>query len=86
MKDTKENYKEVRKIKVKETAFKEYIKEMETHKKKLEQLTYKNLGLKAYLTYKKLTMREINLLPKLRSKCYQAKLNFRKLNKKNLKL
>ena len=73
-------------MKVREAAFKEYIKEKETRKKKLEQITYENIGQKAYLTNKQLTRREINILHKIRSKYYQAKLNFRKLNKKNLNL
>ena len=81
----KEEYKKVIKNKVKEAAFKEYLKEKETHKKKLEHVKYENLGLQAYLTNKQLTRREINLLHKLRSKCYQAKMNFRKLNKNDLK-
>ena len=82
---TKEEYKKVIKKKVKDAAFKEYIKEKETHKKKLEHVKYERLELQPYLTNKQLTRREINLMHKLRSKCYQARLNFRKLNKKNLK-
>ena len=81
---SKAQYKKIIKSKVKEAAFIEYMKEKETHKKKLGKLTYETLQLQPYMTNKIFTRKEINLLHRLRSNCYQAKMNFRKIYKKNL--
>ena len=82
---SKEAYKKNIKHKVKEAAFKEYLKEKEAHKKKLGNITYDTLKLQPYMTNKIFNRKEINLLHRLRSKCYKAKMNFRKMNKNNLK-
>ena len=82
---SKEAYKKNIKHKVKEAAFKEYLKEKEAHKKKLGNITYDTLKLQPYMTNKIFNRKEINLLHRLRSKCYKAKMNFRKINKNNLK-
>ena len=48
-------------------------------------LKYTELAIQPYLINGQFTLNQIKLLFSLRSKCYPAKLNFRKLNRGNLK-
>ena len=53
-------------------------------KKKLENVHYSNLSIQPYMISTEFSLAEKKLLYSLRSKCYQAKLNFKKQNKGNL--
>ena len=48
-------------------------------------LQYKTLGIQCYLTDINFSNNEIKLLFSLRSNCYSVKMNFRKINKGDLK-
>ena len=69
--------------KVSEAAFKEYIYLKEKCEKKLKYVKYTKFAIQPYLTSKKLSMEEKKLLFSLRSKCYPAKMNYRKQFKGN---
>ena len=57
----------------------------EKSKKKLKNLSYKKLSIQPYLTMNKFSLKEKQLLFSLRSHCYKAKINFRKMNRGDLK-
>ena len=57
----------------------------EQSKKKLKSLEYKSLGIQQYMISEQFSLKQIKLLYSLRSKCYPAKLNFKKMNKGDLK-
>ena len=54
-------------------------------KEKLNNLSYEDLTVQPYLTKDYFSIEEKKLLFSLRAMCYDAKLNFRKLNKRNLR-
>ena len=64
---------------VKKAAFKLY-KEKQESLKKIKDIRYDTFELKEYLKSKTFTREERELLVKLRSKCHDAKANFRKMN------
>ena len=82
---TKNAYKLFIKNKVRKAAFESYLKLKERSKKKLKNLNYKDFGMQPYLNSNKFSTSEKQLLFSLRSKCYPAKMNFKKLNKRDLK-
>ena len=82
---TKNVYKLFIKNKVRKAAFESYLKLKERSKKKLKNLNYKDFGMQPYLNSNKFSTSEKQLLFSLRSKCYPAKMNFKKLNKRDLK-
>ena len=51
---------------------------------KLDQITYNTLKVQSYLTDSRFSREERELVAALRSRCYNAKINFRKLYKGNL--
>ena len=51
----------------------------------MHELKYDKLRTQDYLTSSQFSQKEINLLFALRSKSYQAKMNFKKMNRGNLK-
>ena len=71
--------------KVTKAAFQFYLLLQEKCKKKLESLKYEDLQMQEYLINSSFNTAEIKLLISLRSKCYPSKMNFKKLNKGNLK-
>ena len=81
---SKEQYNKYINEKIVTAAFKEYIKLKQSCKKKLENVHYFNLSIQPYMISTKFSLDDKKLLYSLRSKCYQAKLNFRKQNKGNL--
>ena len=62
-----------------------YLEAKERSKKKMHLLQYKTLGIQCYLTDINFSNNEIKLLFSLRSNCYSVKMNFRKMNKGDLK-
>ena len=81
--NSKEEYAKKVKQMVKKAAFKLY-KEKQESLKKIKDLKYDTLELNDYLRNKTFTREERELLVRLRSKCHDAKVNFRKMNKNNV--
>ena len=81
----KVQYKKYVNAKVKLAAFKSYIKLSEKSKKKMKYLEYNDFKIQSYMNTSIFTTQEIKLLFSLRSKCYPAKVNFKKLHKGDLK-
>ena len=50
----------------------------------MQYLNYKNICLQEYLSSQEFSLKEKKLLFALRSSCYNAKMNFKKLNRQNL--
>ena len=71
--------------KVKKAAFQSYLALKEKSKKKFEWLEYTSLKIQPYMTDDKFSLKQIQLLHSLRSKCYPAKANFKKFNRGDLK-
>ena len=80
----KEIYKKYIKGKVKKAAF-EYFQNEKNKHSKLDEVNYEEFKTQNYLTNKQFNSKERNLLYSLRSRCYDSKNNFRKMNKHNLK-
>ena len=80
----KDQYRNMIKEKVKNKAFGCYLNLKEKSKKKMKDLNYTKLEIQPYMTNGQFSLKQIKLLFALRSKCYPAKLNFRKMNKGNL--
>ena len=78
-------YKLFIKNKIRKAAFKSYLKLKERPKKKLKNVNCKDLGIQPYLNSNKFSISEKLLLFSLRSKCYPAQINLKKINKKDLK-
>ena len=80
--------KNIYKVKIKDliskAAFKHFLTIKETHSK-LNDLSYSELKVQPYLTSNMITNEQKQLLYKLRSKCHESKMNFRKMHKNNLK-
>ena len=81
----KEDYRKLINSKIKAATYKYYMKLKENSKKKLKNLNYEEITIQPYLTKEYFSFEEKKLLFSLRSQCYDARLNFRKLNKRNLK-
>ena len=81
----KHEYKKFIKKQVETSAFASYLQLKEKSKKKMKDLTYKSLSIQPYLNSNNFTKSEKNLLFSLRSKCYNAKMNFKKLYRGDLK-
>ena len=73
------------KEKVIKSAFQSYLIMKDQSKKKLKSLEYKSFGIQPYLTCERFSLKQIKLLYSLRSKCYSAKMNFKKINRGSLK-
>jgi hypothetical protein len=82
---SKDQYKSYIKEKVMKSAFQSYLVMKEQSKKKLKSLEYKSFGIQQYIISEKFSLKQIKLLYSLRSKCYPAKMNFKKMNKGDLK-
>ena len=80
----KEQYKKFVDTKVREAAFKSYLTLPETSKSKMKDLVYKDFKIQPYMNTNTFSTHEINLLFSLRSKCYPAKMNFKKLHRGDL--
>ena len=78
---SKQQYKTYISEKVKNAAFISYLASKEKSKKKLKCVEYTSLNIQPYKTSEKLSLKQIKLLYSLRSKCYSAKANFKKMNK-----
>ena len=85
MKIPKSEYRKYIKKKVEHSAFQNYLEEKEKSKKKMHKLVYKSLGIQPYMSNSDFSHSEVKLLYALRSNCYPAKMNFRKMNRGNLK-
>ena len=80
----KSQYKNIMKALVHKAAFKFLIMKKEGHTK-LDEINYTKLILQPYLSSSSINNNEKKLLYILRSKCHNSKMNFRKLNRNNLK-
>ena len=80
----KDVYKKWVRNKVLKAAFRNYLILNEDSKKKLGDLHYEQLEIQPYLASSKFSLKEKQLLYSLRSKCYSARMNFKKMNKGNL--
>ena len=81
---SKPQYKLYIQDKVKIAAFHAYLALKEKSKKKLKSLEYTSLNIQPYLISEKFSSKQIKLLYSLRSKCYSAKINFKKMHKGDL--
>jgi hypothetical protein len=82
---SKEVFSKIIKHRVYKAAFKSYLEMKESCKKKMSQLTYEEFKIRDYLTSTQLNSEEKRILFSLRSNCYPAKINFKNMNKGNLK-
>ena len=82
---SKEVFSKIIKHRVYKAAFKSYLEMKEWCKKKMSQLTYEEFKIRDYLTSTQLNSEEKRILFSLRSNCYPAKINFKNMNKGNLK-
>ena len=80
---SKEDYKKTIKELVEKAAMKYFLEEKKSHSK-LEEVFYDKLQLQPYLTDRRFSTEERKLLVLLRSRCFSAKTNFKKLWKENL--
>ena len=85
LKSSKDVYNRYVKQKVKLSAFNEYLEMKQKCEKKLGNLKYTDLSIQPYIVSNRISIEEKQLLFSLRSKCYPAKMNFRKQYKGNLK-
>ena len=76
-------YKDIKK-KVKVGAFKYFIQIKEKSKKKMQHISYTNITLQDYMHMQKFSLKEKKLLFSLRSSCYPARMNFKKMNRLSL--
>ena len=81
---SKEEYSKYIKLKVEKATFRKYLQMKESSKTKLKDLTYEKLLMQDYLKSYKFSLEEKKLLYSLRSKCYPAKENFKKMHEGNL--
>ena len=70
-------------MEVKKAAFDSYLKERDTLSK-IKEVEYGEFKIQDYLTNKMLNRSERKLLYALRSRCYNAKQNFKSLYKNNM--
>lgn len=82
---SKEDYSKYIKDKVQAKAFQSYLQLKGQTKKKMKDLQYDKLSIQNYLISDLFSLEEKYLLSSLRSMCYPAKMNFRKMHKGNLK-
>ena len=71
--------------KINKVAFRSYLHRKNSELVKLDQISYQKLEIQPYLESKVFGKKETKLMSLLRSKCHQAKSNFRKMNKNNTK-
>ena len=71
--------------KIEQASFLYYLSLKEKCRKKLQNFKYDRLRTQDYLTNGQFSQEEINLLFALRSKSYPAKMNYRKMNRGDLK-
>ena len=84
MKETSKSvYKKWIKTEVKRAAFKSYLKERDMLSK-IKEVEYREFKIQDYLTDKMFNRSERKLLYALRSRCYNAKQNFKSLYKNNM--
>ena len=81
---SKIQYKKKIKSLIKKAAFDYFLIEKQRHSK-LNEVKYCELKIQSYLKDCRLSREERKLLTSLRSRCYNAKTNFRKLYKSDLK-
>jgi hypothetical protein len=72
------------KEKVQNAAFSSYLSMKDESKTKMRYLKYEKFEMQGYLSSNIFSMEEKKLLFALRSKCYSAKNNFKKMNKGSL--
>ena len=82
---SKDEYKSYIQKKIEKASFKYHLTLKEKCKKKLQDLNYDKLRTQEYLINGQFSQEEINLLFALRSKSYAAKMNFKRMNKGDLK-
>ena len=80
---SKEDYKNKMLNLIKNADFKYFMQQKETHKK-LDQVEYTELKIQAYLKSRLLSNKEKKLLYLVRSRCYDVKYNFKKMNKNDI--
>ena len=81
----KEEYRKIMKEKVHKAAFNQLIELKQKSKTKMKDVDYDKFEMQSYMKSSKLNLDEIRLLFALRSKSYPAKMNYKKMNKGNLK-
>ena len=74
-----------KKGKVQTAAFQYYLQLKEKSKKKLKYVQYSSFSIQPYLTSEQFSYKQTKLLYSLRSKCYAAKMNFKKMHKGDFK-
>ena len=82
---SKEDYKNKIYSKINKVAFRSYLHRKNSELVKLDQISYQKLEIQPYLESRVFGKKETKLMSLLRSKCHQAKSNFRKMNKNNTK-
>ena len=75
---SKEDYQKTVKELVEKAAMKYFLEEKKSHSK-LEEVFYDKLKVQPYLTDRRFSTEERKLLVLLRSRCFSAKTNFKKL-------
>ena len=81
----KHEYLKYVKSKVEQFAFQLYLQKKTISKKKLKEIKYQELKIQSYMNHKMFGEKEIKIMCLLRSKSYPAKMNYKKMNKNNLK-
>jgi hypothetical protein len=82
---SKQDYKRVIKQKVEKAAFLSYLDLKGQSKTKLKALEYKTFSIQPYITINQFSLKQIKLLYSMRSNCYPAKMNFKKMHRGDLK-
>ena len=81
----KEEYRKLMKEQVHKAAFNQLIELNPKSKTKLKDVHYEKFIIQSYMKSSRLNLDEIRLLFALRSKSYPAKINYKTINKGNLK-
>ena len=82
---SKHDYKIFIKQKVEKAVFLSYLDLKGQSKTKLKALEYKTFGIQPYITSNQFSLKQIKLLYAMRSNCYPAKMNFKKMHRGDLK-
>ena len=81
----KEEYRKYINANFRAAAFIYYTKIKDKSRRKMKPLTYTSLAIQPYLTMDSFSLQEKKLLFSLRSHCFNAKYNFKELNRRHLK-
>ena len=76
----RDEYRKLIKQRVQKAAFLSYLTLKQKSKKKMKSLEYRTFGIQPYITSSNFNLKQVKLLYALRSNCYSAKMNFKKMN------